>query len=188
MTQGEQLVRIAGRSPSEVCRELELGEDVVAILAEDPAPTAFLTALLQGEYFADAVRYLAHAFANREGVAWACRCARRVAIDPLSDDDEAALRAAEAWVQAPDQDGSDAAGTAAEAAGLEGMASLAALAARWSGASMTAPALPAVPPAADFTARAVAGSVLLAATGGEPDDMDNRYKTCLALGIELAKG
>lgn len=183
----EQLVRIAARTPAEVCQELDLSEEALAHLEGGPGPTAFLTALLQEELLQDAVHYLANALPHRETVAWACRCARHVFVGELSPEDEAALAAAEAWVQAPDQDACDAAGAAAEETGLEGMACFAALAAQYTGESMTGPELPAVPPPPELIARAAAGSIFMAAAEGDPEEMDNRFKSCLALGIELAR-
>ena len=62
----EKLFRIAARSPADVCARLELGEEAVELLADQPAPTGFLTALLQGEHYMDAVHYMANAFEPRD--------------------------------------------------------------------------------------------------------------------------
>ena len=56
MAVAELLVRIAARPPAEVCADLELGEEANGLLADGPAPTAFLMALLQGGHFADFAR------------------------------------------------------------------------------------------------------------------------------------
>ena len=184
----DQLVRISGRAPAEVCASLELSEESIALLAENPQPTPFLTALLKGGHYMDAVHFLANAFDNRDGVAWACRCVRHIASEPLPPEQEAAVLSAEAWVKEFNQDACDQAALAAEAAGMDTMAGLAALAAQMSGQSMSRPDLPVVPPPAGIAQLVVAGAVLTAvATIEDPEEVENRYKACLALGIEIAK-
>jgi hypothetical protein len=62
------------------------------------------------------------------------------------------------------------------------------MAAFWSGGSLAPPESPAVPPAANLTAKAVAGAVMLAAVVPDPVQAPEKYRHFFDLGVDIACG
>ncbi|MGE0384758.1 MAG: hypothetical protein AB7Q97_08520 [Gammaproteobacteria bacterium] len=188
-TDKDPLVRIAGRRPMDVCAELELDDAARALLTDTLQPAPFLTALIQGEMFTDAVAYLAHALPKPDAVAWACVCVRTaLGTAPVDGHIASQIAAAEAWAMQPSARNS----RGAEKVALEGRpkdcgAQFAAMAAFWSGESLAPEGLPPVPPAPGLTGTAVATAVTMAAVSGDPMAIPDRYRTYLAKGILIAR-
>lgn len=180
----DPLVRITRQRPQAVCAALELEPETQELLAGDPAPAPFLSALIQKELFADAVRYLAHALPQADAVAWACDC---VPLGrELSDKARAALACAEAWCHEPNEKHCRAAEQAAEASD-DVAARFAASAAFWSGESIAPADLPVVPPPAGATGMGVHAALLLAATSAPPAEIPDRFRKFLSHGILIAR-
>src|SRR5690349_11369158 len=137
----------------------------------DPArgPREFLAALAEADQHVDAIKFLAHLLPPREAVWWAWMCARGAAGEGASAEVREALAATERWISQPTDAHRRAAMVAGEAAGLDTPAGCAALAAFLSGGSLAPPDLPEVPPPHFGTARAVFGSMVLAAVSTEPE-------------------
>jgi len=133
----------------------------------------------------DAVLFIAHLLPRRETVWWGLQCARGM-LGAAAED--AAFRAAEAWVRAPEEDARRAALAAFEAGDMRSPTTWLAFAAGWSGGSVTAPdqdPLPAPPSACPM---GVATAVMLAAAAGDPLGVSQRARACAEAGIRFADG
>src|SRR5437588_11854593 len=146
-----------------------LGAEALALLQEDMAPKAYLSALIDASHFDDAVRFLAHALPKREAVWWAWFCARRTAGAEPAPKIKASLEATEKWIAQPTDENRRAAMKAGEAAEFKTAAGCAGMAAFFSGGSMAPPDAPRVPPGEGLTGKAVSGAVILAAVAVEPE-------------------
>jgi hypothetical protein len=183
----DPLIRLADRTPKDVCAALDLGNGACALLEHDPSPSRFLAALIEVESYGDAVGYLAHALPKPDAILWACQCVRMVLGDQAPADATTALDAAEAWAREPTPGNSRAAGAAAVDMDNDRGARFAALAAYWSGESMAPPDLPPVPPPPGLTGAAAGGAIQIAAVAGEPSSIPQRYREFLARGILIAR-
>lgn len=178
-----------GAAPLALVRERgELSADALArIAACADAPTA-LQVLESGGLASDAVKLVAHALPRREGVWWACMCARATMPPDLPAADRAALEAAEAWVRKPTDEGRRAAFAAAEQARFGTPEAWAGVAAFWSGDSMAPLGQPQVPPAPHLAGLAITGAVTLAAVRTDPSRQAARLARFLASGRDIAAG
>jgi hypothetical protein len=151
----------------------------------DSAPLDYARALLSSPRPSEVVIFVAHLLPRREAVWWAIQCVRAM-LGPNADDE--ALRAAEAWVRAPEEDSRRAALAAASAGDQKAATTWLAFAAGWSGGSVTAPdADPlAAPPFA--CAMGANTAVMLAAAAGDPLGVTDRVKACAEAGIRFADG
>src|SRR5262249_9821638 len=164
------------------------GDEAKALLKEDLTVLPFLEVLVQKQLFQDAVRLLGHALPKREGVWWACLCARKVAPPKPPPEIAAAVEIAEKWVADPSEENRRPAMPAAEAATFGPPAGCCALATFWSGGSLGPPNVPVIPPADHLTGHGVSCAVLLAGVVTEPDKAPKRYAEFLAEGVRVAKG
>lgn len=176
-----------GRGTAALCAVSDLGDDAKAMLSGDvPAPRAYLAQLLERELHADAIRFIAHALPRREAVWWAWVCARKVAGAEPAPAIKAALDATERWIVQPTEEHRRQALHFGEAADFGTPAGCAALAAFMSAGSLAPPGAPAVPPDEFMTAKAVAGSVTLAAVTVEPERAAERFVEFAKVGLEVA--
>ncbi len=152
---------------------------------DEAAPLDYARQLLGSPRPAHAIVFLAYLLPRREAVWWARQCVGAI-LGPRADD--AALRAAEAWVRAPEEENR----RAALAIGAAGDQSLAttwlALAAAWSGGSMCAPDVKpmAAPPSA--CAKAANAAIVLAACSADPPAIARWIVACAEAGIRFAEG
>ena len=153
--------------------------------ADESAPLDHARALLASPRPTDAIVFLAHLLPRREAVWWAIQCVRGM-LGPKADDE--ALRAADTWVRAPDEDNRNAALAIANAADRRAATTWLAFAAAWSGGSMTpADQKPmAAPPSA--CAKAAHSAVIMAACAGDPLGVAQRLTACAEAGIQFADG
>lgn len=177
------------RTTIELLAFAELSDDAQAIVAGAPASPpqrGFVATLLERELFADAVRFLAHALPRREAVWWAWVCARKVAGVEPTPEIKAALDATERWIMQPTEETRRQAMFFAEVAEFGTPAGAAALSAFLSSGSLAPPEAPLVPPGEFMTAKAVAGSVTLAAVLTEPERAEEKFREFVRLGLEVA--
>ncbi len=181
---------IPASTANEAAPRFAPADEGVPAPAPAQTPFAYFEALASGGHFADAVGFLSASLPHREAVWWACRCAREALGADLPGDAnaEAALRAAEAWAVSPGDVNRRKAMPAAEAAGFGHPAGCVALAAFLSGGSIVPPTLKEVPPPDHVCARAVVGSILLAASKAEPRAMAPTLRKFLDLGLAVARG
>ena len=176
-----------GRGTAELCAVSDLGEDAKAMLSSGaPAPRAYVAQLLAHDLHADAIRFIAHALPRREAVWWAWVCARKVAGAEPEAAIKAALDATERWIVQPTEEHRRQALHFGEVADFGTPAGCAALAAFMSAGSLAPPNAPPVPPDEFMTAKAVAGSVTLAAVATEPERAVEKFNEFVQVGLEVA--
>jgi hypothetical protein len=127
--------------------------------------TAQLTSLLKEQKAPEAIDLLANKLPERDAVRWASESCE-VVSEKLTPTDTAALASCKAWLADPSAANKDLAATAALQAGHGGPGAWAAQAAAWSQPPGKAPA--ASTPSAPLLAKAVSGSVMLAAALSKP--------------------
>jgi len=158
---------------------------ILAPPADDPAPLDYTQTALSSPRPTDAIIFLAHLLPRREAVWWAIQCVRAMLG---SDADDEALRAADAWVRAPEDDNRRAALAAWNAGGQRAATTWLAFAARWSGGSVTPPNQDPMPAPPAACAQGVHTAVILAACAGDPLCVVDRLKACAEAGIRFADG
>jgi hypothetical protein len=171
---------------AELCVLADVGEEARALLVPDDMPREFVSQLVANGLFPDAVRIIAHALPRREAVWWAWVCARKVAGAEPAPPVQAALDATERWIVQPTEENRREALLFGEAAEFGTAAGCAALAAFMSSGSLAPPEVPPVPPGEYLTAKAVSGSVTLAAVATEPERAKEKFQEFLKLGLEVA--
>ncbi len=176
----------SGKAVPAICQAANLSDEGRALLGNDVPARHFVELLLEGEHYADAIAFLAHALPRREAVWWALLCAREAAGDQASPQTLASLEATKTWIAEPTDANRRAAFAAAEAAGLGTACGCAGLAAFLSGETLGPPGAPAAPPDEFVGAKAIAGSINLAAVADGALDIPARYAEFVRRGIELA--
>jgi hypothetical protein len=162
--------------------------DLARVLApptDDYAPLDYTQTALSSPRPTDAIIFLAYLLPRREAVWWAIQCVR--AMLGSSADDEA-LRAADAWVRAPEDDSRRAALAAYNARDQRAATTWLAFAAGWSGGSVTPPDQQPMPAPPAACAQGVHTAVILAACAGDPLSVVDRLRACAEAGIHFAAG
>lgn len=184
-----KLDNVAAKTASEICARFQLEHEGARVLLRDDVPPGeFLDLLIHNDHLTDAVRLLAYALPAPAGVLWACRCVRDRPAPERKPEQDAALEAAENWAKAPGDDRARAALQAAQAAPLSTAAGCAAMAAFFGGNNIAPEGAPPVPPPPDVAPRIIAGSIVIAAVGTQPENAAAHYRRFLELGIEAANG
>ncbi len=178
---------IVSRPATEVAASFPVDPEALALVRDDRDISANLDALIVVGRAPDAIRLLAHALRKPGAVAWACRCLRTIPLASASGPATEAIDAADRWAADPNESQRRAAETAAIAAGLGTPAGCLAMAAFWSGGSLAPAGLPEVPPGDAFTAKGVAGALLLAGVIADPEKAPRTYQRFLKLGLEVAE-
>jgi hypothetical protein len=185
MADASMLLR-TGRTFAQVCDAAELSEEALALRTPGQAPRAYVDALIAAESYADAVRLLAHALPRREAVWWAWVCAKRAAGDTPPPHVGALLEATRVWIAEPTDAHRRTVMAQAEAVGFGTPAGSAGLAAFFSGQSLAPPDAEPVPPGEFMAAKAIAGSVVLAAVATEPERAAEKFREYLEQGMVVA--
>ena len=162
--------------------------DLARVLApptDDYAPLDYTQTALSSPRPTDAIIFLAYLLPRREAVWWAIQCVR--AMLGSSADDEA-LRAADAWVRAPEDDSRRAALAAYNARDQRAATTWLAFAAGWSGGSVTPTNQDPMPAPPAACAQGVHTAVILAACAGDPLGVVERLKACAEAGVRFAEG
>jgi hypothetical protein len=180
-------LKIKATTAHEICAQFTLSAEAQPHLDPQIAPLPFLDRLITQSLYADAMQFLARALPKREAVWWSSTCARELSSNDKQPELAAGLSAAEAWVYRPTEENRRKAERAANAIKASHPARWTAMAAFWSSGSLAPPDAPEVKPAEDFTAKAVAGAVMMAA-GLDPLESEARNKRFVANGLEIAKG
>ena len=157
----------------------------VAPPADDSAPLDYARALLASPRPTDAIVFVAHLLPRREAVWWAIQCVRAM-LGTKADDE--ALRSAEAWVRAPEEDNRNAALAIASAADQRAPTTWLAFAAAWSGGSMTPADQKPMPAPLSACAKAAHTAVIIACSAGDPLGVVQRIAACAEAGIRFADG
>ena len=134
---------------------------------------------------AHAIAFLSYLLPRREAVWWARQCVSAI-VGPSSENDPA-LRAAEAWVRAPEEENRRVALEIGGAGDQNSATTWLALAAAWSGGSMCPPDVQPMPAPVWACAKAVNAAIALS-TISEPSAVADRLKACAEAGIRFAEG
>jgi hypothetical protein len=160
--------------------------DDIEVEPSDEAPLVFLKALAQSGTPENAVAFCAYLLPRREAVWWACQCVRALNAS-RGEAEDAALQAAEAWVQEPEEDARRLALQLGSDGNQGAPATWLAYAAAWSGGSMRTEEPP-VPAPPYLTAKAVRAAVLMALARVPVTQRRASLSTCLNEGMRLASG
>ncbi len=172
----------AARDVFETFADLKL---VTTPPSDDSAPLDYCRALLASPRPSDAIIFIAYLLPRREAVWWAIQCVRAM-LGATAEDN--ALRAAETWVRAPEEDNRRAALAAFDAGDRRAATTWLAFAAGWSGGSVTPPDKDPLPAPPSACATGANTAVMLAATAGDPLGVAERIKACAEAGIRFADG
>ena len=189
-----ELAKVKEQFAKELLQHFEVEEESQAHIKPEHTPLACIQALVQNKCYNDAAKMIAHGLPKREAVWWACLATRHSMgtkrVDGLetSEDDFAALAAAENWVKSPNEENRQAAKQLGEKMGFKTAASWVATAAYWCAGSMTPEGEPAVPPPPYLYAHAVAGSISLAAVLPDPEQVNTKFERYIKQGLNLANG
>lgn len=153
---------------------------------DDPS-LDYLRSLTAAGDLGKAVSFCAYLLPRREAVWWARHCVAAL-VDDRTRVEEDLLKAADAWVQEPEEEQR----RQALERGVEGdhrsPATWVALAAGWAGGNAVQSEYGAVPSPPHQTARAVRAAVLIGATRARPSERAERLRQCLEAGTKLATG
>lgn len=185
--QTEPFTKVAAATAAEICGRMDLSSDARAYLLPSLSPQGFLSLLVDAEQVGDAIRFMAFALPIREGVWWACVNAH-AALPDASEKEFTCLERAAAWVYEPTEEHRRACMNAAESSNFEGAAAYAALAAFWSGGSLAPEGMPDAPADPTLGPIGVGASVLLSITRGDPLALEDRFRTAIARGTDIANG
>jgi hypothetical protein len=153
--------------------------------ADDTPPLEFARRLLASRRPSQSILFLAHLLPRREAVWWARQCV--CAILGTSAQDEA-LRAAEAWVRAPEEPNRRAALDLGKAANRRSPSTWLALAAGSSGGSRSAPEQKPTPPQPSACARAANAAIILAISAQGAGAVSPWIRACAEAGLRFAEG
>ena len=149
------------------------------------APLDYVSRLLASRRPIDTLLYLACLLPRREAIWWARQCVGAI-LGPRAEDD--ALRAAEAWVRAPEEERRRAALDIGAAGDPERPTTWLALAVGRSGGSVSAPDQKPILPAPAACAQAANAAIVLAISGQEPKTIGGWLKACVDAGVRFAEG
>lgn len=183
-----KLAKLAGADLAQMRPHIDAPAPAEILLDGCQSVPQALDALVDGGFFSEAARLVSHAMPRREGVWWACMCARATAPSDLASPDAAALEAAELWVRRPTDENRRAAFARAEEARFGTPEAWACVGAFWSGDSMAPIEAPKVPPAPHLAGMAIAGAVALAAVRTRADRQMARLAKFVASSREIADG
>ncbi len=170
----------------ELCARFGLGETAEGIARPEHDGPAFVQALMEAQEYPAALAFLSYSLPTREAIWWAWTCARRTLVGEPSPAVQAALDATERWIAQPAEVYRRPTLEIAESADLGTPAGCAALAVFFSGGSLAPPELPVVAPPPGAAARAIAGSITLAAVSPPPDKAPDRFRQFIGQGLEVA--
>jgi len=137
------LPKIKAPTAAQVCEQYKPEPPAQQLLTPQQTPAQYLNLLEKKQLSEESVKLLAYGLPERESVWWATQCAQKVS-SPLNLPDEAAIKAADAWVKNPSELTKKAAADAAAKTDFQTPGAWAAQAAAWSKPT------PTVVPAQDY--------------------------------------
>jgi hypothetical protein len=152
---------------------------------DDIPPLDHARLLLASPRASEAIVFLTYLLPRREAVWWARQCVGAL-LGPRAED--AALRAAEAWVRAPEEENRRAAMAAGAAGDQASPTTWLAHAAAWSGGSIFPPEMAPIPAAPSACAKAANAAIMMAICAGDPLTMRVRIAACAEAGFRFAEG
>ncbi len=183
------MIKINAKTAQELTIHYDaIDDDAFELLQPETTPEEYINKLIENEYFADSIIFLAHGLPKREAIWWACLCAKVVTDKDTKADDLASLTMAEKWVYEPDDKKRRMCGTLAEKGEYKTAQNWAAAAVFWSGGSITKEDEPAMEPAPYLYAHAVSGAILNAIGMSDTDDIDIQFQEFIKHGLNIADG
>ena len=163
----EPLPGLGDRSGAELAKRAALSPETEAIVQSCASPAELVHRLQAAHFSHDAVKVLAHGLEPRDAIGWAVKSAQRAGSSRDAADD-AAARAAEAWVKSPGEETLAAAAAAAAKTDYQGPGAWAAQAVAFTRPQPNVLEIPNRPPielpvSERLPAKAVVGSVMIAA-------------------------
>ncbi|MBV8572660.1 MAG: hypothetical protein JO319_18725 [Acidobacteriaceae bacterium] len=169
---------------AELLANAELSEGAQKLFRSDLTPAAYLAGLSNAGLFPDAVKFTAQVLGAKKSVAWAAACVRELgAENGQTEQQKAALAAAQQWLTEANDEARRAAQKAAELAKISTPEGCVAIAAFFSEGSIAPPHVQSVPPPPNVAAKIAAGGILLAVIK-EPKMAVERFERCLQLGLK----
>ncbi len=142
-----------------VCR---LSDEARECFQPGQTPNAFLSLLIQREFYLDALRFTAHKLEKRAAVWWAALCLWDQERPQPNEAADAAFQAVVDWVRDPNEGNRRAADAVGIAAGINTPVGMLGLAIYFSEGSISLPDCPEVKPEPHAMAQQVAAAVVLA--------------------------
>ena len=161
--------------------------DALALVSQGDSPDKIIDGWVEKSHAPSAIRLIAHALPIREAVWWAWLCARAAAGAKPPASVIASLEATKTWIAEPTDPHRRAALDAAEVAGIGTPAGCAGLAAFLCGDTLGPAEAPPAPPGEYAAAKAIGGSINLAAVADVRTDVGARYAEFVRQGLELAE-
>jgi predicted component of type VI protein secretion system len=168
------------------CTYLEFAEEVTKPAASVSSADELIDQLAEEGKFLDALRLRAYLLTKREAVWWGCKSVTEEVDEPLPAVQAAALEAACAWAEDPDESSRRLAEQRAATAKYSGVGATLALSAFWSDGSIAPEGNPEVRPDDRLTSQGVAAALISAAYLGDPKKATARIHAFLAKGKEIA--
>jgi pSer/pThr/pTyr-binding forkhead associated (FHA) protein len=175
-------------SAAELCDLAELEDEPRVFLLPEHSPLEFFDLLIKKSQLLDAIRLLAVWLAPRHAIHWALTCVNELSSDDLAKGEQGALLAVNKWLEEPTEEHRREAMKLAEITEFESAAGWVAGAVFWSGGSIAPPDLPEVPPDESLVAKAVTTSLLMLATQGDPEKINQSYFEIVERGCGLVTG
>jgi hypothetical protein len=176
------------KSAADVAQHIQLSKEAQKLLDPTLLPRPYLELLIAHQQYQDAALFMAHAMPRREGVWWACLCARQ-AYGPTPPAKEApVLPLAEKWVVQTTDENRRSTFKAAESAEFNNPAGLIGMAVFFSAGSIAPAGLTEVPPPPHLSPNALGNAVILSTVLTEPRKASERYLQFFALGFDVANG
>ena len=183
-TQTIQTLR-SGQSIAEILEHSEASDDAMALLKPDRTARAYFETLVKRKLYGDAIRFLAHVLPAREAVWWAWSCARDAAGDEPPARVMTSLDTTKRWILEPSDENRRAAFAAGELLEFNGPAGIVALGVFLCGDTLCPPDAPQAPAGPHAAAKALAGSICMAAAI-KPAGVNDRFLAFIARGLERA--
>jgi hypothetical protein len=152
---------------------------------DETAPLDYARQLLVSARPAHAIVFLAYLLPRREAVWWAQQCVGAI-LGPRADD--AAYRAAAAWVRVPEEENRRAALALSNSGDQSVATTWLALAAAWSGGSICAPDQKPMAAPISACAKAANAAIVLATCADGPLAIPQWIRACAEAGIRFAEG
>jgi len=165
----------------------ETAREDIRVEPTDAPSLTFVNSLVAAGDLQNAVSFCAYLLPRREAVWWACQSVRAVGRR-TGDNEEANLRAAEAWVAEPEEDRRWAALDLGMAGDKTSPTTWAALAAGWSGGAMVRNEHNAAPAPAHATPKAVIAAILICTAPLQREVRDRHLLNCVQSAVRLATG
>ncbi len=177
--------RVRFSTAGDVCEAFKDLRRIAPAPGDASAPLDYVRRLLASRRPIDAIAFLAHVLPRREAVWWARQCVGAI-LGARAEDE--ALRVADAWVRAPEEERRRAALDVAAAGDPERPTTWLARAAGRSGGNIRAPEQKPIVAAPAACAQAANAAIVLAICAQDPRTIGAWIAACVEAGVRFAEG